>query len=159
MNGLWSFRLKYPPTPEHAARLAELTAQAARMTSEADLDFSVHSLNQVDRTIRRMRREAADIGQVTTTLFGFGCYVGEVLVRNIGGQWRLTQDSPLRDLSRSPMVVELDEQQFCDPISKAFKRFLHAREDSLPHFYKVKTGTLPEEPVKPKNWWNRLRDG
>ena len=156
MNGEWSFRLKYPPAPEYAAQLAELMVEPARRSSEIDLDFSVNSLKQVDRAIRRMRREGADAGQIATTLFGFGCYVGEVFVRNSGGQWRLTQETHLRGLTKSPMVVEVEEQQFCDPIFKVFNRFAHAREDGLPYFYQVHTGTLPEEPEEAEGFWRRI---
>ena len=156
MNGFESFRLKYPPTPEYAAQLAELMVEPARTESEIDLDFSVNSLKQVDRTIRRMRREGADTGQITTTLFGFGCYVGEVFVRNRRGRWRLTQETGLRGLTKSPMVIELEAQQFCDPIFKVFNRFAHAREDGLPHFYRVHAKTLPEEPEKTGGFWKRL---
>jgi hypothetical protein len=156
MNGLWSFRLKYPPTPEYAAQLAELMVQPARGNSEIELDFSVNSLKEVDRAIRRMRREHADTGHVATTLFGFGCYVGEVFVRNSGAQWRLTQETHLRGLTKSPMVVELEEEQCCDPIFKVFNRFAHAREGGLPTFYQVHTGTLPEEPVATESFWKRI---
>jgi hypothetical protein len=156
MNGEWSFRLKYPPTPEYAARLAELMVEPARTNPEIDLDFSVNSLTQVDRAIRRMRREGADFGQIATTLFGFGCYVGEVFVRNAGGRWRLSQETGLSDLTKSPMVVELEEEQFCDPIFKVFSRFAHARKESLPTFYQVHTRALAEELEESGGFWKRM---
>ena len=105
---------------EYAARLAELVVEPARKNQALDLDFSVKSLKQVDRAIRRMRREDADFGQIATALFGFGCYAGEVFVRNAGGQWRLTQETDLRDLTKSPMVVELEDEKLCDPLFKVF---------------------------------------
>jgi hypothetical protein len=156
MNGEWSFRLKYPPTPEYAAQLAELMVEPARRNPEIDLDFSVDSLKQVDRAIRRMRREDADFGQIATALFGFGCYVGEVFVRNGGGQWRLTQETDLRDFTKSPMVIELEEEQLCDPLLKVFNRFAHAREESLPTFYRVHTRSLAEEPERSRGFWKRM---
>jgi len=157
MDGAWSFRLKYPPTPEYAAQLAELMVEPARRNPGIDLDFSVNSLKEVDRTIRRMRREHADTGHVATILFGYGCYLGEVFVRNSGGQWRLTQETQLRGLTKSPMVVELEEQQCCDPIFKVFNRFAHAREGGLPTFYQISTGTLPEEPEAAEGFWKRVK--
>lgn len=157
MNRPWSFHLKYPPTPEYAAQAAELMVESARACSDVSLDFSISSLNQVDRIIRRMRREAGDAGQLAMTLFGFGCYVGEVFVRNDGGQWRRTEETNLEGLSKSPIVVELDEQQICDPILKVFKRFAYAREESLPSFYQVETGILSKEAEEPKGLWNQIR--
>ena len=156
MNDTWSFHLKYPPTPEYAAQLAELMVEPARTESEIDLDFSVNSLKQVDRVIRRMRREGADAGQIATTLFGFGCYVGEVFVRNGRGQWRLTPETDFSGMTKSPMVIELGTQQFCDPIFKVFNRFAHAREDGLPQFYRVHTRALPDEPGKTAGLWKRM---
>jgi hypothetical protein len=156
LKGTWSFRLKYPPTPEYAAQLAELMVEPIRTESEIDLDFAISSLKQVDRAIRRMRREGTDTGQIATTLFGYGCYVGEVFVRNGQGQWRRTQETDLRSLTKSPMVVELGTQQFCDPIFKVFNRFAHARENDLLHFYRAHTKTLPEEPGKTEGFWKRV---
>ena len=156
MYGEWNFYLKYPPTPEYAARLAELVVEPARQNQALDLDFSVKSLKQVDRAIRRMRREGANFGQIATTLFGFGCYAGEVFVRNAGGQWRLTQETDLRDLTKSPMVVELEGEKLCDPLFKVFNRFAHAREESLPAFYRVHTKTLAEESEVNEAFWKRM---
>jgi hypothetical protein len=156
MKDKWSFRLKYPPTPEYAARLAELMVEPARTDPEIDLDFSVGSLKQVDRAIRRMRREGADFGQIATTLFGFGCYVGEVFVRNAGGKWRLTQETDLRDLTKSPMVVEVKQEQLCDPIFKVFSRFAHGIEESLPTFYQVHARVLAEDREESGGIWKRM---
>ena len=156
MNGTWRFRLKYPPTPEYAAKLAELMVEPARTESEIDLDFSVNSLKEVDRAIRRMRREGTDAGQIATTLFGFGCYVGEVFVRNGRGRWRLTQETDFQGSTKSPMVVELGTNSFCDPIFKVFSRFAHARQDGLPHFYRVHTRALPDAPGKTGDFWKRV---
>jgi hypothetical protein len=156
MEGIWRFRLKYPPTPEYAAQLAELMVEPARTVSGIDLDFSVNSLKEVDRAIRRMRREGADAGQIATTLFGYGCYVGEVFVRKGRGRWRLAQETDFRGLTKSPMVVELGAHSFCDPIFKVFSRFAHARQGSLPHFYRVHTRALPDDPGKTGSFWKGM---
>jgi hypothetical protein len=149
-------QLEYPATPEYASRIAELVLEPARRISKVHLDFSVASLGQVDRIVARMRREVGTRSRLTETLFGFGCYVGEVFVRNHGGQWRSTGETPLEDSSRVPMVIQLGPQQYCDPISQVFTRFEGGSKHSLLQFYRVLVGMEPEEPQTSGGLWSRL---
>jgi hypothetical protein len=72
-------------------------------------------------------------------LFGFGCYVGEVFVRNAGGKWRNSAETPLAELAGLPLLIELGTESFCNPIGKVFKRLENGEVDSLPYFYQVFT--------------------
>jgi len=130
---------KYPPTPENAAQHAEQMVQASKEISGVDLDFSPKSLEAVDKIIEELRREGVSTDEVAETLFGFGCYVGELFVRNNNGKWIFTEDTPMRGVAGCPIVVELAEKHICNPIGKAFKRLENGKEDSLPYFYHVFT--------------------
>jgi hypothetical protein len=68
-------------------------------------------------------------------LFVFGCYLGEVMVRHLRGQWVATSRSPLREVSPWPMVVLLPSGAAWDPIGKAYKRLELGDSEYLPAFF------------------------
>lgn len=131
-------RLKYAPEPANASRFAADIVSSAAEVSGVELDYSPDSLRHVDEIIEGFRSDGMTSDQVGETLFGFGCYVGEVLNRNAGGAWRSATEQEVNYFG-FPMVVELPSGQVCNPIGKAFKRLEHGAEDSLPYFYHVFT--------------------
>jgi len=156
--------LQFPPTPEFAAQHAQVMVQAAKDISGADLDFSPGSLNAVDQIVEQMRQGGVTAEQVGETLFGFGCYVGEVFVRHNGAKWCLADETPMKDFAGVPMVVELESDNLCNPIGKVFKRLENGDEDSLPYFYHVftkgeDTPYVPQTPPKKQGFWRRLFGG
>jgi len=156
--------LRFPPTPEYAEQHAEIMVQAAKEISGAELDFSPASLNAVDEIIEQMRQDGDTVEQIAETLFGFGCYVGEVFVRNKDAKWRLTEETPMKDFAGVPMVVELGPEQICNPIGKVFKRLENGKVDNLPYFYYVftKGDDVPAVPAAPRqkpSFWRRIFGG
>jgi len=80
--------------------------------------------------------ERNKIEAVQNTLFVFGCYLGEVLVRNADGEWLATAGTPMAGNTPYPLVVRMKRSgAICNPIGKVFKRFENGPEDSLPAFY------------------------
>lgn len=130
-------RLKYPPTPEYASRHAALCVETAKSVSGVDLDYSVASLRLLDDIIERLRNDGNTAEQVGDALFVFGCYVGEVFVRHSNGKWRNTGDTPFRQLTDFPLVVQLGPDNFVNPIEKVFKRLQDGKEHNLPYFYRA----------------------
>lgn len=129
-------RLKYAPVPGNAARFAGDIAASAAHVSGVQLDYTPDSLRLVDAIFDDLRADGVAGEQLAETLFGFGCYVGEVLARHAGGRWRATAEDE-HALVGWPMLVELGEQRWCNPIGKAFKRLENGPEDSLWYFYTV----------------------
>jgi hypothetical protein len=151
-----NLRLKYEATPANAPRFAADMVRVAQQVSEVALDYSVASLKNVDDIIEGMRSEGSTCQQIAETLFGFGCYVGEVFVRQAGGSWRATESTPMAKFGGFPLVVHMPNGSYCNPIGKAFKRLENGVEDSLPYFYTVfsKGGdALTGQPRKKKAWW------
>jgi hypothetical protein len=132
-------QLNYRPIPENAVKFADEMVAAAAEISGVKLDYSVASLEEVDRIIEGLRQDGCTSDQVGETLFGFGCYLGEVLVRQAGGQWRNAADTSMADFAGFPLVVQLGDDSFCNPIGKTFKRLENGEEDNLPYFYRVFT--------------------
>jgi hypothetical protein len=129
-------RLKYPPTPEHAADLAATCVEAAKRISGLDLDYTVGSLRLVDQQLDRFAGDGHDSNSIASTLFCFGCYVGEVLVRNLGGRW-VSSDSAIQRLAGFPIVVMMESGDWWNPIGKVFKRLDDGEAESIDYFFSV----------------------
>ncbi len=148
-------RLQYEPTPANASRFAADIVRVAHNVSGVALDYSVASLKHVDDIIEGMRAEGCTSEQIAETLFGFGCYVGEVFVRQVGATWQVTHGTPMADFAGFPLVIRLATESYCNPIGKVFKRLENGSEDSLPYFYAVFTKDLRGGPAQSpkKPWW------
>ena len=133
-------RLQYPPTPEFAAKHAELAVAAALNVEQITLDYSPKSLADVDGIVGRFHQEGLRANQIGETVFSFGCYVGEVLVRNHKGVWKLaaaTKWPKTLKESLDMIVVELPNGSVWNPIGKAFKLLENGEGDSVEYFYHV----------------------
>ena len=86
-------RLRYPASPENARDHAAIAVRAAREDWDSDLDYTRGSLEELDAQIDSLREEGLDGEEAAETLFVFGCYLGEVLVRQLGGAWVATARS------------------------------------------------------------------
>ncbi|MFJ4678538.1 hypothetical protein [Kitasatospora sp. NPDC088783] len=129
-------RLRYAPEAANAGRFAADIVASAAQVSGVQLDYSVGSLALVDEIIEDFRGSGIGSGQVGETLFAFGCYVGEVMVRQGGAAWREVggEEAPVFGF---PLVVQLPSGQVCNPIGKVFKRMDNGPEENLPYFYTV----------------------
>lgn len=140
---MFQMRLALPhaPLPENAALLAELAVSGAKKINRIDLDYSPASLKHVDRILGKFHNEGLKPEQISETIFCFGCYVGEVLIRSNGGAWKMPFETDLPEGLREStvMLVELDKGNVTNPIGKAYKRVESGEGDSLEYFYYVVT--------------------
>jgi hypothetical protein len=135
-----NLRLQFAPTPENAAAHAQLAVDAARNVDHVELDYSPQSLAEVDRILGKFHAEKLRADQMGETVFSFGCYVGEVLVRHLGGSWQMPERGFLARLGlgdSNMMVVQMPNGIVWNPIGKAFKLFENGKEDSVSYFYDV----------------------
>jgi hypothetical protein len=133
-------RLQYPATPANARDHAAIAVRAAREQSETTLDYTPASLEELDGEIDSLREDGLDGEDAAEMLFVFGCYLGEVLVRRLGGAWVPTARSALRDVSPWPMVVALPDGSTWDAIGKAYRRLELGDSEYLPAFYEAAAG-------------------
>jgi Family of unknown function (DUF6278) len=129
-----NLRLQYPPTPEHMHEHAAVAARSAADIDRVVLDYGVASLEEVDRILGGFHDEGIGSEQVAETLFAFGAYMGEVMVRRAGGVWVIQPAG--HPLSGWP-VIELPSGSLVNPIGKAFKRVDLGETENLPYFYQV----------------------
>jgi len=133
-------RLRYPASPENARDHAQIAVELAREEYDALLDFSPRSLERVDAEIDSLREEGIDAEGAAEKLFVLGCYLGEVIVRHLGGAWVPTARSPLRGVSPWPMVVALADGSAWDAIGEAYKRLELGDSEYLPAFFEAARG-------------------
>lgn len=130
-------RLNYPPEPEYAQHLAATCVDAAERISGLKLDYSVESLHLVEKQLDAFSRQGMQSDQIASTLFCFGCYVGELLVQRLGGRWVKSGKSKLAELTPWPMVVEMSNGDCWNPIGKVFKRFDDGQGEDLTYFFNL----------------------
>jgi hypothetical protein len=133
-------RLRYPASPENARDHAQIAVDLARQEFDAVLDFSPESLELADSLVDSLREEGLDAEGAAERLFVVGCYLGEVMVRRLGGSWVSTSRSSLREVSPWPMVVALPDGSAWDAIGKAYKRLELGDSEYLPAFFEAAAG-------------------
>ena len=131
------FNRKYPPIAENGPRFASDIVVAARDISGVKLDYTVQSLVAADELIDRIRGDGAPIEAVGGTLFGFGAYLGQVMVGHGGMRW-VDFDAEARAKFGHAFGVAASDGALWNPLAKAFDRFAGA--DSLHHFYRLACG-------------------
>lgn len=138
-------QLPYAPVPENAKLLAQVCVEAAKDVSGLDLDFRPESLALVEEQIERFRADKVPLRRIASTLFCFGCYLGEVIIQTFGGRWVEVEKSPMKGLASWPLVTVLDNGSCWNPIGRVFKRFEEGPGEAIPHFFSVvKSGARPK---------------
>ncbi len=119
---------------------AQMRAHAVTFTdtltgrSRLPLDYSVASLRVVDGIVEGLRRGNPGKEQVARVLFGFGAYVGEVLVRRAGAVW-VDFDAHERELFGQPVGVRMPDGRVWNPLGRVVNLFTGGPEDSVHTFY------------------------
>ena len=132
---MMKLNLVYPPIPQFAPQHAELCVMGAKEITGFELDYSESSLLLLDNIIQEMRSDGLRKKDVGETLFTFGCYVGEVLVRHGEGEWCNAEEVSNQGLSIFPLIVKVRSRKVVDPIAQVFNRLENGRKYSLPKFY------------------------
>jgi hypothetical protein len=139
--------LKYEITPENAPRFAAMIAEYVEQNEGVAMDYSVESLETVDGIIGSFHNEGVSAEEVEVTLFEFGCYVGEVFVRNAVAKWRAATQDEIDNLFGVPLVLQMGKSDTVNPIGKVIKRLENGDEDNLPYFYRAFAGQ------RRRPWW------
>ena len=114
-------------SPEGLRRIAEKACGDARRALGIDLDFSPRSVAVLDNAVDMFFDPSET--PPPTTIASFGAYVGEVVIRNLGGRWRPSQD--WYDCA----VVDLGSIAELYPMRRVAKRFEEGSSASLVAWY------------------------
>jgi hypothetical protein len=137
--------LQHEPTPANAPLFAADIARSALTISGVELDYSPASLEQVDAILGDLGAGGRPAEEMAETLFGFGCYVGEVMVRHSNGRW----DAPgpggeMDDFVGWPLRVRFPNGGWANPIHSTFKTYRDPQHNSVAYFYRVMTDDLAD---------------
>lgn len=134
-----NLRLKFPPTPEFANQHADVAVSSVESVENIALDYSPYSLETIDRIIQQFRDDGLTEDDVAETVFSFGCYAGEVFVRNLNAVWADPMDCMPPEVAEhfSFMVVRLPNGRVWSPISKAFRELENGGGDSLAFMFRT----------------------
>jgi hypothetical protein len=120
---------------DHAGHLVEVV----RRIGGIELDYSIESLDAVERLLDRFHDAGDDPQRMAETMFQFGAYIGEVMVHHAGGRWLTVP--PEHPLGGAWPLMELPNQDLANPIGKTFKRVRNGAGDSIVYFYQVMLGS------------------
>jgi hypothetical protein len=144
--------LPFPPTPENATRFAALAVDAALNVDNVCLDYSPGSLRRVEEILDR---HVGD-GRVMASVLVFGCYLGEVFVRAGRGRWRSTDETPMKGLAGFPLIVELGNRDYCDPLGRVRRYCESGVGESLVRFWDAFAAGRAADDPRRRTWWRRL---
>ena len=132
--------LPFTPTPENGYRFAQQFVDAVKNIENINLDYSIDSLDFVNKFLQRVSDEGLAVNDFAETIFVAGSYIGQVMIKNNNGTWIRQQEVNLpKGVNMMPIVVRLQNGNIADPIAKAFKRFHNGEIDDLAYFYQVFT--------------------
>jgi hypothetical protein len=127
--------LRFPATVEKAEAHARLAVKLLAEERDMVADFGPASIEDVDAEIDEFVGRGLTSEEAAEALFVLGCYVGQVMVRNLGGRWVATAQSSLRGISPWPMVVVLPGGSTWDTIGKTYKRLELGDSEDLVSFF------------------------
>jgi hypothetical protein len=120
-------------TQPDMAACAKIAVGMAKTADSVSLDFSVKSLEYVDRTFIHLRTLKMSDDQRDTLNGAFGCYVGEVIIRSLGGSWYFPTEAERSHLEERAIVKR--GKLLSNPIGKVRKLMQNGIEDSVVLFY------------------------
>jgi hypothetical protein len=121
-------------TPENARDAAAEAVESLRQSFKTALDYSPESLLLADRFLEEVHRSGRRSQDLPGFVCIFGCYLGEVLVRSLGGAWLDAREAGF-GLTSYPIVLGLPGGDVCNPLGKVAKRLDNGPEDSLASFF------------------------
>jgi hypothetical protein len=125
-------------------------------------DFSAASLWEVDRFIdeqapggkpKRWGLLSRDLG---TRLFSLGAYVGDVVRREVGGEWEVDDDDPNAEVN---VAIRLPDGSLIWPVQRVMKRLTHGAEDGIAAYASVLGVAVGPRPPAPTGRGRSERGG
>lgn len=144
---------------EDARESAEWIATALS-SSGYRADFTPDSLWEIDRFFDEHSRDGEPIAggllseSLGSRVFALGSYVGEVIRRNVGGEWRGDDSHPEAEIN---IELRLPDGAQCWPVQRAMKRLKNGSEDGVAAYgHAMGLGvrqSKPQAPPREKPWW------
>jgi hypothetical protein len=138
-------------TPENALEAAAEAVEFVRTKAHLELDYSPRSLENLDDVLEDIHKSGQKSHEMGGGVTCFGCYLGEVLIRDLGGQWRGREEAGYRETA-FPIVLAFSNGMALNPLGKVCKRIDNGAEDSLTSFCRMLKSTVFQQMTeKPKH--------
>ena len=124
-------------------------------------DFSPSSLREIDRFFDEQTIDGqAKLGgllseQLGSRLFAVGGYVGEVIRRNVGGEWHGDDNDPKAEIN---IEFKVKDGPVCFPVKKVMKRFQNGSEEGIAVYGSYLGLSLDQKIIKSKGLLKRIFD-
>lgn len=114
------------PKSRYQEEAGAFLSTMGEMAPQIRLDYSVESLQRLDQFISEHfdNNSSKEVGEAL--LLRTGSYLGEVIVRHLGGHWNEQGQPEINDVGLIDVIY---------PLEKAQKRFQNGKEDSLAWYY------------------------
>lgn len=121
------------PMLESVCYVAENVPKRCKDLFNIELDFSVESIAPLEGIIDSFPRgdEPTILEKLNEPLVAIGCYVGEVIRRNFGGEWQDTSS-----VNGFPIGLKLGST-YLNPIDKVIRRYKEGSEHNLTDYVRV----------------------
>jgi len=103
------------------------------------LPYSIEGLVKIDSVLDHYHRRGYSFEQTQDQTMLFGCFVGEMMVRNLGAAWYFPSEEEANVIGKLP-VIRLKNGTLFNPIGKARKAAENGMEDSIAKFYRFTAG-------------------
>ncbi|WP_211748615.1 hypothetical protein [Paenibacillus sp. Marseille-Q4541] len=108
---------------------------------DVKLDFSEASLKDLDSILQKFHGElprgwrkifnkGPSEEQIAYMAKMWGGYLGEVVVRHLGGEWKASE------IVEDTIALQIGEEELYPP-SRAYRRIMNGAEDSVEDYYKI----------------------
>lgn len=114
------------PNSRYPEEAGTFLSTMGEMAPHIGLDYSVDSLQRLDQYISEYFDNGKAPEANETLLLRVGSYVGEVIIRHLGGYW---------NEEGRPEINEVGPLDAIYPLEKAKQRFQNGKEDSLAWYY------------------------
>ena len=138
--------------PEHVAAIVELAVGDLKTQENIELDYSPASIRFVNDMILKWRKIGQPVDRAAMPLLLLGMYLGEVIIRDLGGKWVATErlaDEIASSAGGAPFLLELLDGRICNPIQRIFHLMKAVPDADLVSFYELVS--LPAE-LAPGQW-------
>jgi hypothetical protein len=115
------------------------------------LDYSIESIKQIEEMciivlnekpksfLSKLTRSSAYKKDLTNTSLLFGGYIGEVMIRNYGGNWSGEKTSQ----NGEGIILNINDTKIF-PVEKVYRKLNNQDIDNLYQYYQLSTAGLPK---------------
>jgi hypothetical protein len=116
---------------EQFKQYAQIHIDTTKQAFGVELDFDEKSIIELDNLIQKAWPDQPPV-QIDNVILLFGSFLGEAIIKTIGGQWVETEQGWGIKIGDSTLMV----------FTKIKKRLLNGMEDSISYYYQSVRGML-----------------